>query len=378
MSHALRRHARLALLAVPAVLVAGCSSTDNGSGGQSPPGATAVTISVTDDGCAPQPANVPAGPLTFNVTNKDSSRVTEAEVMQNGRILGEKENLTPGLSGSFSLRLEAGEYVVACPNAANDQHKLTVTAGGGGSTAPADTTLATAVSAYQSYVVNQAAALVKATQPFVDAVKAGDVEKAKTLFAPARAPYERIEPIAESFGDLDPEIDARDGDVDPAKWTGFHRLEKALWVDKDLSKLGPVADKLLADVRKLQTLVKTVKLQPAQIANGAVELLGEVSKSKITGEEDRYSHTDLWDFEANVAGAREAFQVLEPALKQKDPALAATLNDRFAAVLTALAKYQQGSGYVDYSTVDAAGRRVLTNVVDALAEPMSRVAPAIV
>jgi iron uptake system component EfeO len=380
MSDPLRRSALMAMLAVPAVLIAGCSSSDSGNSSQggTAAGSNTVTIAFTDDGCAPSPASVPAGALTFNVENKDASRVTEAEVMQNGRILGERENLTPGLSGSFSLRLDAGEYVIACPNAAADQHKLTVTAGTGGSSAAVDTTLATAITSYQAYVENQANALVPVTKAFTDAVKAGDIEKAKTLFAPARAPYERIEPIAESFGGLDPEIDAREGDVDPATWTGFHRIEKALWVTRSVKDMGPVADKLLADVTKLQGLVKTVKLQPAQIANGAVELLGEVSKSKITGEEDRYSHTDLWDFEANVAGAREAFQVLEPALKQKDPQLAATLNARFADVLTALAKYQEGAGYVDYSTVDAAGRRALTTVVDALAEPLSKVAPAIV
>jgi iron uptake system component EfeO len=370
----------MALIAVPAVLIAGCARSDGSSpGGNGAAGANKVSIAVTDDGCAPEPASAPAGALTFEVANKGATRVTEAEVMQNGRILGEKENLTPGLSGSFSLRLEPGEYVVQCPNAATDQTRFTVTAAGGASSAASDTTLATAVSSYQSYVENQAEALVPATKAFTDAVRAGDLEKAKPLFAPARAFYERIEPIAESFGDLDPEIDARDGDLDPGvRWTGFHRIEKALWQDRSLAGMSPIADKLLADVKKLQVLVKTVKPQPAQIANGAVELLGEVAKSKITGEEDRYSHTDLWDFEANVAGAREAFQVLEPALKQKDPALATTLNERFAAVLTALSKYQHGSGYVDYSTVDAAGRRALTAVVDALAEPLSKVAPAIV
>jgi iron uptake system component EfeO len=381
MSHPLRRPALLAMIAVPAVLIAGCStSSDSASPGGQAAGANKVTIAFTDDGCTPEPATAPAGALTFEISNKDASRVTEAEVLQNGRILGEKENLTPGLSGSFSLRLEPGEYVVLCPNASTDQTRFTVTpAGSASAAAPVDTTLTTAVASYQAYVENQANSLVPATKAFTDAVKAGDIEKAKPLFAPARAFYEQIEPIAESFGDLDPEIDARDGDVDPGTpWTGFHRIEKAIWMDKNIKDMGPIADKLLVDVTKLRGLVKTVKLQPAQIANGAVDLLGEVAKSKITGEEDRYSHTDLWDFEANVAGAREAFQVLEPVLKIKDPALATTLNERFAAVLTALSKYQQGPGYVDYSTVDAAGRRALTSVVDALAEPLSKVAPAIV
>ena len=109
--------------------------------------------------------------------------------------------------------------------------------------------------------------------------------------------------MAESFGDLDPAIDARDGDVDPGtEWTGFHALEQHLWVTGDISKDKALADKLDADVAQLVGLVKTVELKPLEIANGAKELLDEVATSKITGEEDRYSHTDLWDFAANVAG----------------------------------------------------------------------------
>ena len=211
------------------------------------------------------------------------------------------------------------------------------------------------------------------------AVKAGDVAKAKALFAPARSHYESIEPVAESFGDLDPEIDARVNDVaSPSQWTGFHRIEKSLWEDNSTKGMAPYADKLMADVTKLQKLIPTAKLQPAAIANGAVDLLGEVANSKITGEEDRYSHTDLWDFEANIAGVREALDVLTPALKLRNPALLATANSQFDAVGQALSTYKTSDGYVDYSTVGKADRRQLTTLVNTLAETMSKVAPAIV
>src|SRR5437870_4244615 len=84
-------------------------------------------------------------------------------------------------------------------------------------------------------VAAEAAKMVTAAKKFTDAVRAGDIDRAKDLYAPARFPYEEVEPVSESFGDLDPDIDARVGDVtDPAKWTGFHRLEKALWQDKSL------------------------------------------------------------------------------------------------------------------------------------------------
>ena len=220
--------------------------------------------------------------------------------------------------------------------------------------------------------------LVPATKTFTDAVRAGDIEKAKTLFAPARFYYEEVEPVAESFGDLDPDIDARIDDVDdPSQWTGFHRIEKALWEDKSTAGMAPVADKLDTDVAKLKSLVATTTYQPAQLANGATELLNEVASSKITGEEDRYSHTDLSDFQANVDGAKKAYDLLSPALKTVDPSAVTTLDARFADVYAALAPFKgsyAGTSYVDYSTVTDAARKVLTQKVDALAEPLSEVA----
>lgn len=374
--------AAIAVAAVVPLVATGCASSSGGgsSAGSSSTAATTVTINFTDDGCTPSPASIGAGALKFAVANKGANRVTEAEVLQDGRILGEKENLTPGLSGSFSLRLEAGQYVVYCPNAKTDRATLTVTpVAGATATATVDPSLTSAVTAYRAFVQNEANALVPATKAFVAAVKAGDIAKAKALYAPARSHYESIEPVAESFGDLDPEIDARVNDVaSPSQWTGFHRIEKALWQDRNLKGMDTYADLLMADVVKLQKLIPTAKLQPAAIANGAVDLLGEVANSKITGEEDRYSHTDLWDFEANVAGVREALDVLSPALKQRNPTLLATANSQFDAVGHALSTYKTPDGYVNYATVGAADRRQLTTLVNTLAETMSKVAPAIV
>jgi iron uptake system component EfeO len=375
------RHRLLAVIAVASagpLLATGCATSDVGNAG-SATGAGSVKIELTDDGCALVPSTVHAGPVSFAVSNQGAGRVTEAEVMQDGRILGEKENLTPGLSGQFSLRLEAGEYVIYCPNAKQDRSTLTVKAASGATaTATTDDSLAAAVTAYRAFVQNRADALLPATKAFAAAVKAGDIAKAKRLFAPARANYEAIEPVAESFGDLDPEIDARAGDVEPTTWAGFHRIEKALWQDKSLAGMDQYADKLVVDVEKLVEAIPSAKLQAASIANGAVDLLGEVANSKITGEEDRYSHTDLWDFEANVAGVREAIDVLSPVLRQRNPELLATANTQFAAVLDALSQYKTADGYVDYSTVGKPQRRELTTLVNTLAETLSQVAPAIV
>jgi iron uptake system component EfeO len=363
------------ILAVTGLALAGCSKSS--SDDKAEKGATKVSIEVTDDGCKATPASVAAGPVTFSVKNSGASKVSEAELLRGDTIMGEKENLVPGLSGSFSLRLESGKYQVYCPNAKTEKTDFTVT---GKASEPSQdpavkAALDQAVSGYKAYVIAEVDKLVPATKTFTDAVRAGKVEEAKKSFAQARYYYEEVEPVAESFGDLDPQIDARVNDVeDEAHWTGFHRLEKALWEDGSTAGTKAVADKLDADVAKLKTLVATAAYQPAQLANGATELLNEVASSKITGEEDRYSHTDLSDFEGNVVGSKKAFDLLKPALEKIDASLAGTVSQKYDDVLAALAPYKQGSGYVDYSTVTDDKRRILTQKVDALAEPLSQVA----
>ena len=359
----------LLLVVVAGVLLAACGSEDDVAAGTKK-----VDVKLTDAGCDPATLKIDAGPTTFVVTNAGTSRVSEFEILDGGKIIGERENIAPGLSNDFTLTLQPGSYTTACPGgktAATGQ--LTV---GGSAVAPSsDKNLQAAVQGYQSYVKTQAAELVTRVNAFAKAVKAGDVKKSQSLFASAREPYETIEPVAESFGDLDPEIDARVNDVAKGdKWTGFHRIEQALWVRNTTKGMSPIADKLVADVRSLHAKVQKETYQPEQLANGATELLGEVSKSKITGEEDRYSHTDLSDFEANVSGAETAFGLLAPALRSHDAKLATNVAARFDAVQKELARIKQGGEYPSYDTVGEAQRRTFSQLVDALAEPLSEVA----
>ncbi len=185
--------------------------------------------------------------------------------------------------------------------------------------ATADPAAEKAVAAYRAYVQQQADAVVPLVDAFVAAVKAGDVEKAKSLYAESRIPWEAVEPVAESFGDLDPRVDLREADLEAGQeWTGWHRIEKALWTDGDLTGLAPVADQLATDVRELQGRVPTADMSVASIGNGAKELLDEVATGKITGEEEAFSHTDLVDFQANLDGAKKAYDVLRPLVSDED------------------------------------------------------------
>ncbi|WP_020390125.1 iron uptake system protein EfeO [Kribbella catacumbae] len=234
-----------------------------------------------------------------------------------------------------------------------------------------------ATESYQRYVNSQAVALEQKATEFVTAVKADDVAKAKELFPVSRTYWERIEPVAESFGDLDPKIDARINDVEPGtEWTGYHRIEQALWEKNTTAGMAEYADQLLVDVKTVVAKAKVVKLNPLQLANGAKELLDEVATGKITGEEDRYSHTDLWDFQANVQGSQAAIQALRPALQKRDAALVTTLDTNFKTVYASLDKFRSGDGFKPYLPTDAE-RKELGRVVDALAEPVSKVAGVI-
>lgn len=238
-------------------------------------------------------------------------------------------------------------------------------------TAPAAADLTSAIEQYRNYVIEQCDEFVKMTESFTTAVKAGQLEEAKALYAPSRMHYERIEPIAEALGDLDPNIDARENDVDPADWRGFHKIEQALWQNGTTDGMSEVADQLLKDAQLLRAKVETTDIDATLLVTGAVGLLNEVSSSKVTGEEERYSHTDLYDFVANVEGAQKIYELLKPELAKIDPALNQTIGERFTALLNELAPFKSGDGYVSYETLKEDEIRKLSQNLDALAEPLS-------
>jgi FTR1 family protein len=368
--------ATVAITTAAALLLTACGSSSDDTSGASRSGSRQVAVKLTDAGCEPATMKLNAGPTEFKVTNGGTGRVSEFEVLNGSRILGEKENLVAGLSGSFTINLKPGTYSMSCPGGKTSATGVLDV--GGTAVADGDASnpqLKAATASYASYVTNQVKVLKAKAQKFADAVKAGDVAEAKAQFAAARAPYETIEPVAESFGNLDPEIDARVNDVAKGdEWTGFHRIEQSLWQKRSTAGMAPLADRLMADIGRLEAKTTGLTYQPEELANGANGLLDEVSSSKITGEEDRYSHTDLSDFEANVAGSETAFGLLAPALKVKDAALATTIAARFDAVNAELDKLKQGDGFPSYDTVDKAERKRLSQLVNALAEPLSKVA----
>ena len=374
----------LALVAGLALAAAGCSSSPgpsaSGSDTTGSAKTTAVTVDLTPQGCAPRPASAPAGQVNFTVTNKNATAVSEAELRTSdlSKILGEQENLTPGLSGGFSLDIQPGSYTINCPGATRQHWTFTVTGAQKGPSWQDNTQLAAAIQSYSGYVDQNAADLVTHTQAFCQAIDNGSMSQAEVLYPKARIYYERIEPVAEIWGSLDTDIDGRwENPVTvPSQFVGFHKIEQLLWADNTLNKAPKLCTGLLANERQLLTLVRSAQYNPLEMASGATDLINEAATSKITGEEERYSNTDLPVFQANLDGAMEVVGLLQPYLTHKDPALLAQIDQRDQAVETALAKYKatpgyDDTGYVEYSTVLDPQRRQLSAVVNALAEALS-------
>ncbi|MCR3747813.1 iron uptake system protein EfeO [Lentzea californiensis] len=357
-------------------VLAACSSNGGTTGASGN-----IAVEATDDACKVAKTEAGAGNVTFEVTNK-GTKVTEFYLYAEGdRILGEVENIGPGLTRKLIVEVtESGKFQTACkPGMKGDgiRGDFTVTGDAKKST-DGNAMLAEATRSYQRYVGSQADQLLVKTEEFVNAVKAEKVDDAKALFPVSRLYWERIEPVAESFGDLDPKIDGREDVIEEGMaFTGFHRLEKDLWESGLQADSDKIADQLLVDVKEIVSKAKSVELTPVQLANGAKELLDEVATGKITGEEDRYSHTDLWDFRANVDGSQAAIAALRPVVEQRDKALVSTLDEKFKALDEALEKHRKGDGFKLYTELTQDEVKALAETVDALGEPVSKVAEVV-
>ncbi|MEB4613827.1 iron uptake system protein EfeO, partial [Leucobacter sp. M11] len=362
--------------------------------------AQALTVTSSADDCVVNTDSVPSGPITFTVENTGDT-VTEFYVLADNElsIVGEVENIAPGASRDLTLVAQPGNYFTVCKpgmvGSGIGQKPFTVTGDTVELNADDAEARDAAVANYTAYVKTQAAEMVPLVQSFVDAYAAGDDAEARRLFPLARVNYERIEPTAEQFGDLDPKIDYRKpgAEAEGLDFTGFHRIEMDLWLDEakknypgeTLTALSPeeraaVGDQLMADITTLYDLVHgdDFALTLGDITNGAVGLLDEIAApdGKLPGEENEFAHTDLSDFVANVEGAQVAYQSVRDiavATGEAGEELTGELDTQFQAMLDLLASYETADGvYVDYSTVDQEARNELGAQLNALSEPLSQ------
>ncbi|QDP94930.1 peptidase M75 family protein [Microlunatus elymi] len=379
----------ITLLALP---LAAC--TDNNAGRSADDGsdARALSVQANDDACTISAATAPSGTLRFSVKN-DGGKINEFYLLGSDglRIIGEVENIGPGLTRDLVVSATPGKYFTACkPGMVGDgiRAEFTVSDSGQPSQATADDRqlVDQANQQYAAYVKDQTEQLVTATEKFAALYTAGKDDQARALYPKARVHWERIEPVAESFGDLDPKMDLRQADLEQGqKWTGWHRIEKDLWPERakryrplTAAQCKAYADDLVANTHTLYDRTRKINFTVDQIGNGAKGLMDEVATGKVTGEEEYWSRTDLWDFQANVDGAKVAFEGLRPILKSRDPQLDAQIDDRFAALQKLLDQQRSGDGFVSYDELSQSQVKQLSDAVNALSEPLSKLTAAVV
>ena len=363
----------------------------------------AIKVTSTKTECDLGTDEAETGDVDFSVTN-NGNKVTEFYVYgNNNRVLGEVENIGPGVTGNLTVEItDPGTFTVACkPGMVGSGIRKDLNVTGDKkekSQAPADVNAAR--ERYLDYVRGQLDGLVSQTTDFVAKVKSDDLDGARDMFGQVRTFYERIEPVAESFPDLDPKIDMRWDDTEggTTEFTGFHRVERYLWPpqaseigdkpgqvspddaadakDKDNAQsIGVIADGLLADVTTLKNELDKpdFSFETRMFVAGPQALIDEVAATKVDGEEDRYSHTDLWDFAANVDGSETLIAELQPIISGKDQALMDKITEQFNGLRTTLDKYREGDGYITYTNVTAEQRKELSNQIDALSATLSKV-----
>lgn len=392
-----------ALVAVLSVAACGHSSGSSSPAKPGKPGSTnAVKVTMANNGgkdaCALDTNSVPAGPVTFTVVNASAPGITEMELLRDQRIVGEKENLAPGLDPvSFTITLEGGSYQLYCPGASTEYQTLTVAGQApAGPTGTVASILNQGTKDYAAYIVNQIGQLGDGVKALDAAVQSGNVDAAKTAYAKARLAWERSESSVEGFvlpgfavgdnaGNLDYLIDMRASTPVDAKvgWKGFHAIERDLWQGGAITPgTKALSTELVDNVGKLNTTVATLQYKPEDLANGASDLIEEVQNTKITGEEEAFSHIDLVDFSGNVEGAQQAYASLRPGLEKIDGNLVNQIDQQFQAVLKVLDGYRDPSalgGYRTYTpTLQASDAIRLTAVIQPLHQSLSTVAQKVV
>lgn len=382
-----------------------------------------ITVSSTTSDCLVSTNSTSSGTAQFSITN-DGEKTTEFYLLGSDglRIVSEKENIAPGQTADLTVSLQPGEYYTACKPGMRGENvgtaAFTVTGDPVELTGEQKELYEQAVANYVNFAKNEVGELLPQVEEFATAYMNGDDEKARELYATTRIHYERIEPIAEALGILDPRIDYREidylaeaelleqDDSTFTEWLGFHRIEKDLWVpaadalqpdgssahdgwtassQEDRQRIGRT---LIDDVQALyneihsSTFVEDQQINITSVSNGAAALLEEIAVGKVTGEENWWSHRDLWDFQANLEGSRIAFDLVAPiasAESEENAQLVETIDAAFNDLQAELDQYgSYEEGFTPYREVSEEQRKELTTKLDAVREPLSQLTATLV
>ncbi|KAB0495070.1 iron uptake system protein EfeO [Pseudomonas vancouverensis] len=344
-----------------------------------------VLVTIHPHSCEPNALTVPAGRSSFRIVNR-SDRAVEWEILDGVLVVEERENIAPGLSQVINANLLPGDYVITCGLLSNPRGTLHVTPTAASDAAakakPSMVAFVGPLSEFRVYLSSQGNALIKAVTALEQAIETGDLAQAQALYAPARAAYQRVAPAAQRLAELDNSINARadyfEKREQDADFGGFHRIEYALFQQRNLEGLTPVAQRLLSDVTTLKQQLLAQSLPPEQLVSIVVRNLNSIADVRASsGEEERYSHTDLNGFAANVEVAHKVVELLRPLLTKSAANVLPGIDNALNAVDAELNGLKVNDGYASYDTVGAEQRKQLADKAKALAAALDGIDPAL-
>ncbi len=343
----------------------------------------AVQITIAAHACKPDSLTVPAGLRTFEILNQ-SDRAVEWEILNGVYVVAERENIAPGIRQTVTADLQPGAYQMTCGLLNNPRGALHVTPSQESAIASASAPTMRAflgpLAEYQFYVGRESNRFVGRAQALAEAVRLGEAGSARAAWLAAREPYEKLATVAYRFSDLVNRINPSAAylakrENDPA-FTGFQRLAYGLFKENSVAGLAPIADQLAADAADLKARLRTLKLAPADLANGAQQLAGQLASSRIATGEDAYSNTDLDDIAANLESIGKIVALLTPVIQKAAPDAAAAADKALAEARSTLERLKKGDVYPAYETVDASTRTTLAKAFAALAQAIEKLEPA--
>ncbi|MGC3933781.1 iron uptake system protein EfeO [Pseudomonas atacamensis] len=344
-----------------------------------------IVVNIHPHSCEPNALTVPAGRASFRIVNR-SERAVEWEILDGVLVVEERENIAPGLSQVINANLQPGDYAITCGLLSNPRGTLHVTPTAASDAAakakPSMVAFVGPLSEFRVYLAVQGSALIKAATALNQAIASGNLDQAQALYPPARAAYQRLAPAAQRLAELDNQINARADyfekrEQDPA-FVGFHRLEYALFQQRNLDDVTPIAQRLLADVTVLKQQLLAQSLPPEQLVGIVVRNLNSLAEVRAgSGEEERYSHSDLNGFAANAQTARKVVDLLRPMLSKSAADVLANVDQAMSDFDNQLNAFKSADGYVSYDAVTAAQRQQIAAKAKALAAAMDGIDPAL-
>ena len=344
-----------------------------------------IVVNIHPHSCEPNALTVPAGRASFRIVNR-SERAVEWEILDGVLVVEERENIAPGLSQVINANLQPGDYAITCGLLSNPRGTLHVTPTAASDAAakakPSMVAFVGPLSEFRVYLAVQGSALIKAATALNQAIASGDLAQAQALYLPARAAYQRLAPAAQRLAELDNQINARADyfekrEQDPA-FVGFHRLEYALFQQRNLDNVAPIAQRLLADVTTLKQQLLAQSLPPEQLVSIVVRNLNSLADVRAgSGEEERYSHSDLNGFAANAQTARKVVDLLRPMLSKSAAELLPKIDQALADFDSELDSYKIKDGYASYDSISGAQRKQIADKAQALADALDGIDPAL-